>query len=152
MSPSNPQAEPLIAAGLSSQVILPDDPKYAVRQAAYFDDGAKLPAACFVQPRSAAEVATVVKTLADAKQPFAIRSGGYTVRAGSSNINGGVTIDLGLLNSVEYDASTETAHLGPGATWYVEIILSPLTPYHPISLLHASAFFPAHPPLITATG
>lgn len=48
---------------------------------------------------------------------FAVRAGGHMNWAGSNNINDGVTIDLGLLNSTQYDASTQTARLGPGAKW-----------------------------------
>lgn len=37
--------------------------------------------------------------------------------AGSNNIADGVTIDLGFLNSTQYNPDTQTAHLGPGAKW-----------------------------------
>ncbi|KKY34754.1 putative fad binding domain containing protein [Diaporthe ampelina] len=37
--------------------------------------------------------------------------------AGSNNINAGVTIDLGFLNSTRYDPDTQTSRLGPGAKW-----------------------------------
>lgn len=109
----------LSSAGLESRVILPDDPGYESRTQSYFDISAKLKPACYVQPRTADEVAAAVKALASAGQRFAVRAGGYTTRAESSNIDGGVTIDLGLLNKIEYDPATETAHLGPGANWYV---------------------------------
>ncbi|KAF9890062.1 hypothetical protein FE257_006742 [Aspergillus nanangensis] len=36
---------------------------------------------------------------------------------GSNNIDDGVTIDLGLLNSVTYSPQTKIASLGPGAKW-----------------------------------
>ncbi|KAK3334283.1 hypothetical protein B0H65DRAFT_446958 [Neurospora tetraspora] len=36
---------------------------------------------------------------------------------GSNNIDGGVVIDLGLINNIAYDAATETVDLGPGARW-----------------------------------
>ena len=109
----------LTAAGLEAQTILPSDPRYETRTQSYFDNSAKLKAACYFQPRSADETAAAVKALAGASQKFAVHAGGYTTRATSSNIDGGVTIDLGLLSIIEYDPSTETAHLGPGANWYV---------------------------------
>lgn len=112
-------SQSLSAAGLKSQIILPSDPKYEARTQSYFDNSAKLKPAFYVQPRTAEETAATVRALAAAGQPFAVRAGGYTTRTGSSNIDGGVTIDLGLLSAVEYDAGAETANLGPGATWYV---------------------------------
>lgn len=115
--PSCPQAKSLIAAGLESRILLPNNPDYEARKSSYFDNAAKVDAACIVQPRTAGEVATAVKALAAAEQVFAVRAGGYTNRHGSSNIEGGVTIDLGCLNSVDYEPATELAHLGPGATW-----------------------------------
>lgn len=114
-----PEAKSLVEARLEPQVLLRDSLEYAACTDSYFDNASKLRPACFVQPRNALETAKVVKVLADANQPFAVRSGGCTVRPGSNNINDGVTIDLSLLNSVEYSNAEQTAHIGPGATWYV---------------------------------
>lgn len=114
------QAKPLVDAGLESQILLPDSPKYAACTESYFDNASKLQPVCFLQLRTGSEVATAVKALADAGQPFAVRSGGCTVRPGSNNVDNAVTIDLSLLNDVEYNAD-HTAHVGPGAIWYVLI-------------------------------
>ncbi|KAI9662174.1 MAG: hypothetical protein M1831_002870 [Alyxoria varia] len=60
---------------------------------------------CVVRPSSAEDVATIVKTFnhtassSDAK--MAIRGGGHTPWAGSANIGGGVTVDLGDLDDIE---------------------------------------------------
>jgi FAD/FMN-containing dehydrogenase len=70
-----------------------------------------------VRPQSTAEVSTAVKALAAAGQPFAVRSGGHTNWAGSNNIEGGVTVDLSLLDTTTFDEETETADLAPGARW-----------------------------------
>lgn len=107
-----------MAAGLTAQVILPNSPEYASRIESYFDNAAKLHPTCLVQPRNAEEVATTVKALAEAGHVFAVRAGGCTNRAGSNNIEGGVTIDLRHLDFVDYDPATETVRLGPGAAWY----------------------------------
>ncbi|KAK7731052.1 hypothetical protein SLS53_008854 [Cytospora paraplurivora] len=114
---SSTQRKNLIAAGLGSQVVLPDDAKYAALTESYFDNAAKLHPACFLQPRTASEVALAIKALSEDGQAFAVRSGGCTVRAGSNNIEGGVTIDLGLLKSVEYNSTTDTVNIGTGAIW-----------------------------------
>jgi FAD/FMN-containing dehydrogenase len=73
-----------------------------------------------VQPRSTAEVALVLKTLTSPSNTqlcqFAIRSGGQG-SSGTSNIEGGVTLDLRYINAVEYDAENGYVTVGPGATW-----------------------------------
>ncbi|KAK3688702.1 hypothetical protein B0T22DRAFT_160998 [Podospora appendiculata] len=112
------QAECLVQAGLRSQVLVPDDADYDARQDSYWSNSAKtLKPAAIVCPRTTAEVAAAVKALVAAAQPFAIRSGGHTNWAGSNNIDGGVTIDLSLLNATIYDAASETATIEPGARW-----------------------------------
>lgn len=74
-----------------------------------------------VQPISAEEVSMTVKTLlTDAgceRKQFAIRSGGHTTWAGSNNIDGGVTIDLGLMNGTTLDVKTSIASIQPGSRW-----------------------------------
>ncbi|KAK7756327.1 hypothetical protein SLS62_001553 [Diatrype stigma] len=118
MSKPCPQVESLVAAGLQSRILLPDDEKYTERVDSYWCNSAKLRPAAIVQPSSALEVATAVKALAGAGQLFAVRAGGHTNFAGSNNIDGsGVTIDLGLLNTTRYDAATQTAHVEPAAKW-----------------------------------
>ncbi|KAH6676852.1 hypothetical protein F5X68DRAFT_157267 [Plectosphaerella plurivora] len=104
-------------AGLEAVLLTPEDSEYAVRQESYWSDSAKIKPASIVLPRSAEEVATVIKALVAAGQKFAIRSGGHTNWAGSNNIEGGVTIDLSRLNTTVYDADSETATIGPGNRW-----------------------------------
>lgn len=111
------QAQPLIGVGLESRILLPTDAEYAARIGSYWCNNAKLKPACILQPRSASEVSKAIKALAQARQVFAVRAGGHMNWAGSNSIDGGVTIDLGLLSSTQYDAHTQTARLGPGARW-----------------------------------
>lgn len=115
--PICPQAQSLVDAGLESRIALPTDPEYITRNGSYWCNNAKLEPACILQPRSASEVATAIKALANARQAFAVRAGGHMNWAGSNNITGGVTVDLGYLNWTEYDPATQTARLGPGAKW-----------------------------------
>jgi len=51
------------------------------------------------------------------KCQFAIRSGGHTTWAGSNNIENGVTIDLGLMNTTTYNEETMIASIQPGSRW-----------------------------------
>jgi FAD/FMN-containing dehydrogenase len=111
------QAECLTAGGLQAQVLVPGDADYQARQDSYWSNSAKIRPAAIVRPRSADEVSAAVKALVGGKQPFAVRSGGHTNWAGSNNIEGGVTVDLSLLNGIVYDAASETASIGPGCRW-----------------------------------
>lgn len=104
-------------AGLGAQILKPEDVQFKERIESYFDSSARLSPTYILQPRTTAEVAEAVKALVDAGQAFAVRSGGCGNRAGSNNIDGGVTIDLGLMKDVRYDSEAELASLGPGANW-----------------------------------
>lgn len=112
-------AASLTAAGLGSQILKPEDAQYKERIDSFFDSSAKLHPDLILQPRTAAEVAEAVKALVSGSQQFAVRAGGCGNRAGSNNIDGGVTIDLGLMDDVDYDSKTELASLAPGANWYI---------------------------------
>ena len=86
---------------------------------------------CIVQPKTTNEVSEVVKTLVAGKgcrqTGIALRSGGHTTWAGSNNINGGVTIDLGLMNTTVFDPMTKIASIQPGSRWnQVYATLDPL--------------------------
>lgn len=76
---------------------------------------------CVVQPRSAEEVSIALKTLTTKVTlkscNFAIRSAGHGAYTGASNIENDVTINLGYMSLVEYDAESKLATIGPGATW-----------------------------------
>lgn len=98
------QVDCLVDAGLGDRVVLPATDEYAARIDSYFNNSAKLKPACIFMPRETAE----------AGQQFAVRSGGSNFWP-SNNIDGGVTIDMGRMNSVEYDAGSETVRLGAGA-------------------------------------
>ncbi|KAJ4263057.1 hypothetical protein NW762_006670 [Fusarium torreyae] len=115
--PSIPQAESLVKAGLESRILTPTDAEFSARQESYWSNSAKIKPACIVQPRTPEEVAAVVKALAAAGQKFAVRSGGHTNWAGSNNIEDGVTVDLVHLSEVTFNASSETADIGPGCKW-----------------------------------
>lgn len=52
------------------------------------------------------------------KVQFAVRGGGHSTRAGSNNIDDGVTIDLRLMNTTTYDPQTTFASIGPGSLWH----------------------------------
>ena len=73
--------------------------------------------ACRVEPTTAEEVAAVLRTLVKEQCKFAVRSGGHSRDAGSSNVDGGVTIDLARMKNVEIAEDKKTARIGAGARW-----------------------------------
>lgn len=48
---------------------------------------------------------------------FAVRSGGHAIWAGAAGIEGGVTIDLSMMNSTVYHKDNQTASLSLGSRW-----------------------------------
>jgi hypothetical protein len=48
---------------------------------------------------------------------FAIRSGGHMWIPNASNVQGGVTIDLAALDSIDFNADKMITSIGPGAVW-----------------------------------
>jgi hypothetical protein len=111
------QCDRLLAAGLHSLVLLPESDAYAKREASYWAANVPLHPSCIVQPRTSQEVSRVVKVLADADGLVALRSGGHTQWAGANDIDQGVTIDLGRMTDVTYDAHSKLAGLQPGSRW-----------------------------------
>lgn len=102
-------------------MLYPGQESYVERVQSYWSEAAQLNATCIIQPHDPNEVARIVTTLAQANSTypckFAVRSGGHITWAGGSNIEDGVTVDLGHLNSTVYHAENSTAAVGPGARW-----------------------------------
>ncbi|KAF2966392.1 hypothetical protein GQX73_g7171 [Xylaria multiplex] len=76
--------------------------------------------ACIVSPETAEDVAKAVRIMTGYKRyacPFAIRSGGHAAKANAANIEGGVTLDLRLLNSVDVSPDKLSVSIGVGNTW-----------------------------------
>ncbi|KAJ4357068.1 hypothetical protein N0V95_002806 [Ascochyta clinopodiicola] len=107
----------LVAAGLQELVLLPDSDAYKDRQASYWAANVAMRPSCIVQPRTKEEVSHVLKVLAKAGGPIALRSGGHTQWAGSNDVHKGVTIDLGRMTNVTYDVHTKIASIQPGSQW-----------------------------------
>ena len=120
----------LLATLGPGKVFLPGHQAYEDNGASYFAQAnGELSPGCVVKPEMTEQVATTMRTIStlasglnlvdgdhQAQCRFAIRSGGHHTNAGTSNIQGGVTIDLRALNTI--DTSVDgIAKLGPGATW-----------------------------------
>jgi hypothetical protein len=84
---------------------------------ARWSDTTILSPGCIFQPKSTKDVSRGLKVLANKKCQFAIKSGGHNPNPGANNINGGVSIDLGLLNQISLAADRSYVSLGAGSTW-----------------------------------
>jgi FAD/FMN-containing dehydrogenase len=74
------------------------------------------PAVLF-QPRSAKEVAVALILCTEVQCRFAVKSGGHAAMKGASSADGGVTIDLKYLNSIELNEDKTIANIGAGNRW-----------------------------------
>jgi FAD/FMN-containing dehydrogenase len=72
---------------------------------------------CIIQPRSTADVQSIVSHLGQKRVRFAIRSGGHLPSPMGANTNDGVLIDLSALNAKIYDAKSSTVKIGAGQRW-----------------------------------
>ncbi|KAI0479533.1 FAD-binding domain-containing protein [Xylariaceae sp. FL0804] len=116
-SPATPVVEKLKEAGLADILLCPREEAYEDRITSYWSESARLRPWALIQPKSTEDVSRAVKALVSIDCNFAIRSGGHAYRPGSNNIEEGVTIDFGLMNSTTYDAKSRRALVLPGARW-----------------------------------
>lgn len=73
--------------------------------------------ACFVTPRSTANVSAIIKSLTALQAPFTVKAGGHTAFAGGSNIDQGVTVDLLRLTEIRLTNDSQTLSVGSGSRW-----------------------------------
>lgn len=108
-------------------MVWPDSSAYTLRNIYWSSRQTDLRPNCFVTPRNASAVSTVIKTLTSLNESFTVRAGGHTAFQGASNIGDGVTIDLIYLNSVIVSPDKTTVSVGAGNRWInVSQVLDPL--------------------------
>ncbi|KAF2469995.1 FAD-binding domain-containing protein [Lindgomyces ingoldianus] len=73
--------------------------------------------ACIFRPKSPKEVAIAVLICRWSRCAFAVKSGGHAAMKGAWNSDGGITIDLVDLDSIELSEDKRIARLGTGNTW-----------------------------------
>ncbi|RFU80300.1 fad binding domain-containing [Trichoderma arundinaceum] len=73
---------------------------------------------CFVRPSNATEVGAIMRVLVRFNSTFNVKSGGFSPFAGASNVEGGVTIDLGRMNKTKEILDGSTMSAGPAARYY----------------------------------
>ncbi|KOS23151.1 Bifunctional solanapyrone synthase [Escovopsis weberi] len=108
----------LKAAGLEEHLLCPGDASYEERVQSWWSAAARLRPSCIFRPKTPEHVSKALSVLSRLDLGrFAIRSGGHSVWAGGSNVDDGLTIDLGHLNQVTYHKDSGTVSLGPGQRW-----------------------------------
>ncbi len=70
---------------------------------------------CIVRPKSAEEVATVVRLAGESDTKVALRGSGHNYQ-GAALRDGGIMLDLGGLDHIEIDADAHRAWIGAGVT------------------------------------
>ena len=107
-------------------VELPSSSSYKAGQTEYYSKmQTDMTPACRVAPKSAANVAAIVKEAVKSEIPFAVHSGGHFMTVGGSNIGKeGFTIDLAGLNTIEIAKDHKSVKVGSGNRW--ENIFAPL--------------------------
>lgn len=72
---------------------------------------------CVFTPTKALHVSTVVLISRLTQCPFAVKGGGHAAFAGSSSIEGGITIALQNIKQIKTSADKKTVDIGPGNRW-----------------------------------
>ncbi|MCK9410621.1 MAG: FAD-binding oxidoreductase [Bacteriovoracaceae bacterium] len=98
----------------SGEIILPDDSRYEQASTAYIFKGSP---AIVLQPRHSGDVSFAILFAQKHSPVISIRSGGHSGAALGTN-NGGVVIDLSLINTIEVlDKTKRLVRIGAGSRW-----------------------------------
>ncbi|MFN4141986.1 FAD-binding oxidoreductase [Aestuariivirga sp.] len=103
----------LSASGLEGEMILPGDPRYDGARCVWNGTADRRPEV-IVRARSCADVRRTIDAVASDGAPLAIRCGGHSL-PGLSTCDGGVVLDLGLMNGITVDPRARTARVSGGA-------------------------------------
>ena len=101
---------------VKGEVITSRDEGYDEARRAWNGDFHDRMPALVVRARDAGDVAAAVGFARSNDLPIAVRGGGHSI-AGFSTVDGGIVIDLGLMNHVRVDPGTARATVGGGAVW-----------------------------------
>ncbi|KAF2643412.1 FAD-binding domain-containing protein [Massarina eburnea CBS 473.64] len=92
--------------------------QYSSEQNNYWSKGCgALKPSCQLYPKSAEEVAAIVRILNANNETFVVKSGGHNANKGFASIQGGPLISTKLLNEVLFDRDSMTVRVGPGNDW-----------------------------------
>lgn len=103
---------------LPGQVSFPNSTIYQYEESRYWStQQASDEPICRFSPNCAPGVSLAVLTAQVTQCQFAVKSGGHAAFSGSSNINGGITIDLLDLNEIVVSEDQTQTGVGPGNRW-----------------------------------
>lgn len=104
----------MVQQEFSGELIVPGDVAYEQARMTFIHTGSP---AVVMRPKTAADVATAIRYAQMNGLTISVRSGGHSV-AGHSTNNGGLVIDMSVINSVEViDAAKHIVRIGSGARW-----------------------------------
>jgi FAD/FMN-containing dehydrogenase len=98
-------------------VVFPNSTAYMAENTYWSDRQGEVSPACFVTPRSAANVSAIIKSLTALQSPFSVKAGGHTAFAGGSNVDQGVTIDLMYMDEITVNSDSQAVSVGAGGRW-----------------------------------
>lgn len=100
--------------GLKGEIILPDDDAYAEATLIWNGMIDKRPAVV-IRPGSVQDVVRTVEFARDSGLEFSIKGGGHNI-AGLALSDGGITLDMSRMKTVDVDVSAMQVKVGPGCT------------------------------------
>lgn len=107
-----------ISSQIPGTISYPNSTIYESSNSYYSGQERELNPGCIFRPTSTSEVAEFVKSVTAHKDTqFAVRGGGHTLWAGAANIEGGITVDMRLMNETKVSSNRDTASLGPGGIY-----------------------------------
>ncbi|KAB8213385.1 FAD dependent oxidoreductase [Aspergillus novoparasiticus] len=77
----------------------------------------ELKPACIAAPENAEQVASIIESLQQVNDSFAIKSGGHSPVLGFSSIQDGLLISMEMFKDVTYHDDDQTAVIGAGLSW-----------------------------------
>lgn len=102
-----------------SAVLIEGSPAYESFTGAYWSvQQASVDPYCAFKPASATQASVSILISRLSQCPFAVKSGGHAAFAGSSSIEGGITIALERLTDITVSKDKKTVAIGPGNLWY----------------------------------
>jgi FAD/FMN-containing dehydrogenase len=104
-----------LAATLTGEVVLPEDPTYEAARKVWNGAYDRSPAV-IVRPVDADGVRAAVTFGAERELAVSVRSGGHSY-AGHGTNDGGLVIDLSKMKALHVDPASRIARLEPGLTW-----------------------------------
>ena len=116
--PLNYDVCPILNFQLPGRVSFPGSHEFTDQTKSYWaTNQAELVASCRITPQSSDDVQKAMYLISSYNATFAVKSGGHSIVANSSNVANGVVIDLSLLNHVTVKPEASVVDVGAGARW-----------------------------------